>query len=34
MENDLVNSNGKISLIINRYFTNITKDMHLKANKT
>ena len=29
----IVNDDGKIATIVNRYFTNITKHMKLKANK-
>ena len=29
----IVNDDGKIATIVNRYFTNITKHMNLKANK-
>ena len=32
-ENELVNGDVKIATIMNRYFTNITKHMDLKANK-
>ena len=32
-ENEIVNDDGKIATIMNRYFTNITKHMNLKANK-
>ena len=31
--NKIVNDDGKIANIMNRYFTNITKHMNLKANK-
>ena len=31
--NEIVNDDGKIATIMNRYFTNITKHMNLKANK-
>ena len=31
--NEIVNGNGKIATIMNRYFTNITKHMNPKANK-
>ena len=31
--NEIVNDDGKISTIMNRYFTNITKHMKLKENK-
>ena len=31
--NEIVNDDGKIATILNRYFTNITKYMNLKANK-
>ena len=31
--NEKVNDDGKIATIMNRYFTNITKHMNLKANK-
>ena len=31
--NEIVNADGKIATIMNRYFTNITKHMNLKANK-
>ena len=31
--NEIVNNDGKIATIMNRYFTNITKHMNLKANK-
>ena len=30
---EIVNDDGKIATIMNRYFTNITKHMNLKANK-
>ena len=30
--NEIVNDDGKIATIMNRYFTNITKYMNLKAN--
>ena len=32
-ENERVNDDRKIATIMNRYFTNITKHMNLKANK-
>ena len=32
--NEIVNDDGKIATIVNRYFTNITKHMNLKANKS
>ena len=32
-ENEIVDNDGKIAAIMNRYFTNITKHMNLKANK-
>ena len=31
--NEIVNDDGKIATIMNRYFTNITKHINLKANK-
>ena len=31
--NEIVKDNGNIATIMNRYFTNITKNMNLKANK-
>ena len=31
--NEIVNDDGKIATIMNRYFANITKHMNLKANK-
>ena len=31
--NEIVNDDGKIAAIMNRYFTNITKHMNFKANK-
>ena len=31
--NEIANDDGKIATIINRYFTNITEHMSLKANK-
>ena len=31
--NEIVNDDGKIAAIMNRYFTNITKHMNLKASK-
>ena len=31
--NEIVNDDGKIATIMNRYFTNITKNINLKANK-
>ena len=31
--NEIVNDDGKIATIMNRYFTNITKQMNLKVNK-
>ena len=31
--NEIVNDDGKIATIMNRYFTNITKHMTLKTNK-
>ena len=31
--NEIANGDGKIATIMNRYFTNITKHMNLKANK-
>ena len=31
--NEIVNDNGEIATIMNRYFMNITKHMNLKANK-
>ena len=31
--NKIVNDDGKIATIMNRYFTNITKHMNLKASK-
>ena len=31
--NEIVIDDGKIATIMNRYFTNITKHMNLKANK-
>ena len=31
--NEIVNDDGKIATIMNRYFTNITKHMNFKANK-
>ena len=32
-ENEIFNDDGKITTIMNRYFTNKTKHMNLKANK-
>ena len=32
-ENEIVNDDGKIATIMNRYFTNITKYMNFKENK-
>ena len=32
-ENEIVDNDRKIAAIMNRYFTNITKHMNLKANK-
>ena len=32
-ENEIVDEDGKIAAILNKYFTNITKHMNLKANK-
>ena len=31
--NEKVNNDGKIATVVNRYFTNITKHMYLKATK-
>ena len=33
-ENEIVNDDGKIATIVNRYFTNITKHINLKTNKS
>ena len=32
-ENEIVDEDGKIAAILNKYFTNITKHMNLEANK-
>ena len=32
-KNKVVNEDGKIAIIMNRYFTNITKHMNHKTNK-
>ena len=32
-ENEIVNDDGKIATVMNRYFTNITKHINLKTNK-
>ena len=31
--NEIVNDDGRIATIMNRYFTSITKHLNLKANK-
>ena len=31
--NEIVNDDGKVAGIMNRYFTNITKHMNIKVNK-